>query len=291
MVWAVGQKAALLSVGASRARRVPLVWHKVDFTRDASVAKPLAALSDGVIAVSEAAAEALGPLRGARLLGVVYPPLRTSPPSGSHAAPSTPAIGTLARFVPYKGLHHIVEAAGLLAERWPQLRVVLAGQHDGKHADYPERLRELALRVGLEDRLELSGFTHDVAGTLAGLTVFVNATYRDASGAGLEGISGAMLEAASAGLPVVATAGGGTPEGMLDGVTGVIVDSADPQSLAAAIAPYLEDPELARRTGQAGRRFVEERFAASQQAAQLFSLLADAARTRREWISSSRRRT
>jgi glycosyltransferase involved in cell wall biosynthesis len=94
----------------------------------------------------------------------------------------------------------------------------------------------------------------------------------------MEGLSGAMLEASWVGLPVVATRGGGTPEGLKDGVSGTLVDPADPVGMAGAIAPYLRDPELARGAGEAGRRFTREHFAPEVAAARLFEALGNAAR-------------
>jgi glycosyltransferase involved in cell wall biosynthesis len=274
VVWAMGLKAALLAAPVCRAAGMPIVWHKVDFSWDRLLALPVAAAVDGVIAVSDAAAAALGPLRRARLLGTVGPPLR---PRGAERADGSrarqPRVGTLARLVPYKGHHHIIRAAAILTEEFPELRVTLAGAPAADYPDYGQSLQALADRLGVLSRVELPGF-QSAEDVLEGLAVFVNATYRDDDGYGSEGLSLAMLEASLAGLPVVATRGGGTGEGLLDGETGTLVEDADPRLLANAIAPYLRDPELAARTGAAGREFVRERFAAEPAARRLFDLLA-----------------
>lgn len=273
VVWATGLKAAWMAVAACRLARVPIVWHKIDFSLDETLTQPLASAVNGVVSVSDAVAGALGPLlRRRRLLAVVGPPVRL--PLDLRIPPSEqPAIGTLATLTPIKGQRHIVEAAGLLLEEFPDLRVVLAGGVAPNHPDYPGELRALAEQVGLGERLELTGFVEDVEAILRRLTVFVNATYRDERGFGWEGLSGAMLEASWAGLPVVATRGGGTAEGLQDGVSGTLVEPADPAVLAAALAPYLRDRELAARTGEAGRRFTRERFAPHVAAARLFGAL------------------
>ncbi len=274
VVWATGLKAASMAVPACRMAGVPVVWHKIDFSLDRILARPLAAAVDGVVSVSEAVVEALGPaLRRRRLLAVVGPPVRL--PLDLQVAPNaqTPTIGTLATLIPIKGQRHIVEAAGALLSEFPQLQVVLAGAPAPNQPDYPRELRQLADALGLGERLELTGFVEDVTAVLKRLTVFVNATYRDEQGFGWEGLSGAMLEASWAGLPVVATRGGGSPEGLLDGVSGTLVEPADPVGLARAIAPYLRDDELARGVGAAGRRFTRERFAPEVAAARLFEAL------------------
>jgi glycosyltransferase involved in cell wall biosynthesis len=290
VVWATGLKAASLAVCACRLARVPLVWHKVDFSHDALLTRPLAASVNGVVSVSSAAAAALGSLGGRRLLGVVGPPVRLPVRARIDPTGHRPTIGTLATLTPYKGHHHIIEAAALLSHEFPALQVLLGGGPSAAHPSYPAELRRLAQRLGLADRVELAGFVEDVSELLSGLTVFVNATYRDERGFGLEGLSGAMLEASWVGLPVVATRGGGTPEGLQDGVTGTLVEPANPQALAEAIAPYLRDPALARRTGEAGQHFTRERFAPDVAAASLFQTLSavvDASQAKRGSVPSS----
>jgi glycosyltransferase involved in cell wall biosynthesis len=276
VVWATGLKAAFMAAPACRLARVPLVWHKVDLSLDETLARPLALAVDGVVSVSEAVAEALGPtLRARRLLAVVGPPVRLAPEVCVRPNEREPTIGTMATLTPIKGQRHLVEAAGLLAREFPGIRVVLAGGPSPDYPSYPEELRTVAERLGLGERVELTGFVADVTDVLSRLTVYINATYRDEQGFGWEGLSGAMLEASWAGLPVVATRGGGTPEGVVDGTTGTLVEPADPAGIACAVAPYLRDPLLARATGEAARRFTRERFAPDVAAARLFAALGE----------------
>ncbi len=276
VVLAVGLKAAFMAAPACRIARVPVVWRKVDFSLDAVLTRPLGMAVNGVVSVSSAAAAALGPLRSRKLLAVVGVPVRL--PADLHLAPSQSplAIGTLGTLTPIKGQRHIIEAASLLSDEFPDLRILLAGEPIPDYPDYADELRHVAAEKGVADRLELLGFVEDVIPVLDRLTVFVSATFRDERGFGWEGLGGATLEASWAGLPVVVTNGGGAPETLQDGVTGTLVPPADPAALARAIAPYLRDPELARRTGEAGRLFVRERFAPDLVAPRLFQALGGA---------------
>jgi glycosyltransferase involved in cell wall biosynthesis len=277
VAWATGLKAATMAVPACRLARVPVVWQKVDFSLDAVLALPLGAAVNGVVSVSEAVAEALGPLRSRRLMAVIGPPIRLARDLRVVPCERPLMIGTMATLTPIKGQRHIIEAAALLVDEFPDLRVLLAGAPTSVYPDYPDELRQLADRVGVADRLELTGFVEDVTEILGRLTVFINATYRDDQGFGREGFGAAMLEASWAGLPVVVTRGGGSPEGMRDGLTGTLVDPADPAAIARAVAPYLRDRELALRTGAAGRRFTRERFDPEALATQLFRALSEVA--------------
>jgi glycosyltransferase involved in cell wall biosynthesis len=275
VVVAFGLKAAIMGVPACRLAGVPLVWYKVDFSLDDLVTRPLGLAVNGVVSVSEAVSATLGPLRDRRLLAVVGPPCRL--PRELHLTPSREplAIGTLGTLTPIKGHRHLIEAAALLSEDFPDLRVLIAGLPASNYPGFAEELRALADSLGIGERLELLGFVEDVSMVLARLTVFVSATYQDEAGYGQEGLSGAMIEASWAGLPVVATRCGGSPEGLLDGVTGTLVDPSDPRALARAITPFLRDEELARRTGGAGSQLARSRFAPDTVAAELFAALRD----------------
>lgn len=276
VVWAIGQKGALMAVPACRALGVPLVWHKVDFSWDRRVAQPLAAAVNGVVSVSHAVVEALGPWRRRRLLEVVGVPIALPDELRVEPARDPPAIGTLARLHPYKGCDHIIGAAALLSDEFPDLRVLLAGGPVDEYPDHPEELRRLTLELGLEGRVEMLGFVGDVEAVLRRMTVFVNAT-REHEGFGREALSGSMLEAGWAGLPVIAPRLGGNPEGLVEGVSGRLVEHPEPADLAEAIRPYLRDPELAASAGEAGRAFVRDRFRPEAAAGRLFGALARAA--------------
>ena len=79
-----------------------------------------------------------------------------------------------------------------------------------------------------------------------------------------EGLPLVVLEAMARGRPVVATAVGGTPELVVDGETGLLVPPRDPERSPAALRRLLDDAELRRRLGEAGRRRVAERFSSTR---------------------------
>jgi glycosyltransferase involved in cell wall biosynthesis len=276
VVWAMGIKAAILAAPAGRLTGVPVVWHKVDFSYDRSLARPAAAAVRGVIGVSEAVLAGLGPLRRRRL-GVVFPPVSLPDSARRDESRAPHHVGMLGRLTSYKGIDRVIRAAALLRAEFPDLRVTIAGEEPGPPTGYRDTLLGLVRELDLADAVDLPGFAEPMD-LLPALDVLVNATHRDEQGFGLEGLSGAMLEASWVGVPVVATEGGGTAEGLADGVTGTLVGSPDPELLAAAISPYLRDRELNERTGEAGRAFARERCDPVLASARLFELVSAVAR-------------
>jgi glycosyltransferase involved in cell wall biosynthesis len=76
----------------------------------------------------------------------------------------------------------------------------------------------------------------------------------------VEGISNTILEAMASGLPVAATRVGGNDELVAGGVTGTLVPSRNPEALAEVLARYVDDENLRREQGRAGRGRAEREF-------------------------------
>ncbi|MBI2014573.1 MAG: glycosyltransferase [Candidatus Rokubacteria bacterium] len=87
-----------------------------------------------------------------------------------------------------------------------------------------------------------------------------------------DALSRVILEAMTAGRPVVGTRVGGTPELVLDGVTGLLVEREDPEGLARAIERLLRDGDLRGRLGEGARRHVAANFSAAASVDRLLAL-------------------
>ena len=150
-------------------------------------------------------------------------------------------IGGVGRLDEAKGFADLIEAVALLAGDHPGLVLAIAG-------DGPLRpsLEAKARALGMADRVRFLGFQQDVRTVLEALDVFVLSSI-------CEAIGYALLEAMAMGLPAVGTRVGGVPEVIVDGVTGSLVASRDPQALAASLRPMLASPELRGRMGRSGR--------------------------------------
>jgi glycosyltransferase involved in cell wall biosynthesis len=157
-------------------------------------------------------------------------------------------VGSVARLDPVKRLDVLLEA--LVRVEGARAFVVGYGSEE-------QRLTEMARELGLGDRIHFAGYQQDVWPWLAACDVFVLSS-------DWEGMPNAVLEAMGAGLPVAATAAGGTPDVVVDGVTGLLVSPGDAVALAAALDRLVQDGDLRRSMGAAGRQRVEEQFSAQR---------------------------
>src|SRR5207302_6843198 len=128
--------------------------------------------------------------------------------------------------------------------------------------------------AGLTRRFVLAGFRDDLDGYLPFLDLLVLPSFT-------EGLPNVVLEASAAGVPVVATAVGGTPEVIEDGVSGHLVPAGDPAALARRILDCIADEKERRRMGQLGRQRIEEHFTFAAQARQYQTLFERLIRHRR----------
>jgi len=162
-----------------------------------------------------------------------------------------PVLGIIGKIYPGKGQKEAVLALDLLKRLRPDVRLLVVG--GVKDRCYAGEVRETVRRLGLEKNVLFSGFREDLPEILALLKVLILASTVDSLGR-------VGLEAMAAGTPVVAVAAGGLPEIVIDGRTGVLVESADPARIAEGAARVLDDPELARAVAEGGRRFVVENY-------------------------------
>jgi glycosyltransferase involved in cell wall biosynthesis len=162
-----------------------------------------------------------------------------------------PIIAVISRLNRLKGIEYFLKAAVRVAALRNDARFLVVG--DGVDPAYRHELESFAHRLRLQGRILFTGFRLDVPSILRESTVSVLPSLS-------EGLSNVLLESMAAGIPVVATRVGGNPEVVQEGVTGLLVPPCDDAALAGAIIRILQDPELARRFGAAGRQYVGDHF-------------------------------
>jgi glycosyltransferase involved in cell wall biosynthesis len=176
-----------------------------------------------------------------------------SPPPAARAriraefalADDIPVIGLVGRLdVAQKGQDVMIGALSTIRARRRDAVLLLVG-------DGPDRAlcEALVRRLGLHEAVRFAGHRHDMADILAAVDVAVVPSVCD------EGLPLVAIEASAAGRPVVAFESGGLPEVVEHERTGIIVPKGSTEGLVEAIARVLDDPDLARRLGEDGRRY------------------------------------
>jgi glycosyltransferase involved in cell wall biosynthesis len=155
------------------------------------------------------------------------------------------------RLVPIKRVDILIDAMALASARKSRLRMVIVG--DGELRDTLERQ---VSHLGLGQAVRFLGFRKDLSSILAGSDVAVLSSDN-------EGTPVALIEAAAAGLPAVATAVGGVADIVTDS-TGVLVAPGDVTAFADALLRLARDRDARERKGLAAREHVREPYAAGR---------------------------
>jgi len=283
-----GYKANLLGLLAARHEAIPVVSVSRGWTAESRRVRLYEALDrrvlrrmDRVVCVSRAQAEKVrrAGVKNERLL-TIRNAVRTEsfarPDSeypdneyierlrGLFPEPPELIVGAAGRLSPEKGFEVLIDAAVETTRAEQSVGFVLFG--DGQlHDSLTRRIRER----GLDGRFILAGFHDDLDRYLPHFDLLAVPSYT-------EGLPNVVLEAFAAGVPVVATAVGGTPELVEDGVNGRLVSSGDSQAMAKEITRLLQERDTRRTMGDKGRQRVEQEFtfnAQMQRYRQLFGEL------------------
>ena len=185
---------------------------------------------------------------------------------GGRARTQRPVVVSVGRLDSQKGYDVLIEAAKLCADRGVDAEFVIAG-------DGPRR-QELEQKIAdyrLASKVQLVGRTDDVRGLLTAADVFVSSSR-------WEGMPNAVLEAMAAGLPVVATAVGGTVELVVHDETGLLVPPGDAGAIADAVTALVSDPTYRASLGKRAHTRVMTHFTWERNVAAFSALYDDLAR-------------
>lgn len=264
-----GVKAAALGVPVCFATGVPVVWVKHDHSFGARLGRPLARLATAVVVTEEQLLAEVGD-------GVVVPP--PAPPATLDRvtararlglSSARPVLAVVGRLVDYKGFDDAV----LALRSAPEWDLVVIGADDPADPGERARLERLVAAHDLGARVRFLGRVDDAGRLLSGvdaLAVLTKPVGR--RGPSVEGFGMTALEAARAGVPVVATAGSPAAER-----AGIPVPPGDPDAVAAALN-VLVDAGVRAALGARARAAVADHPAATQCADRLVGVLCDAAR-------------
>jgi glycosyltransferase involved in cell wall biosynthesis len=270
VVHANSLKAAIMGGLAARRPGIPLVFHTRDFLpagiwRGALIAWAYK-LSSRIIANSKSVAQVYGKDHG-RKVSVVYnyvePPKM---PIGRHSSiirtendcpANAPLIGYSGRLHPAKGLETLLTGFAQIQKILPVAKLWIVGGAMPGEERYPEDLRKKAEVMKLSDSVKFFGWRHDAIELMSCFDVLTVPSQREPFGR-------VTVEAMMLGIPVVATASGGTLEIIDDDVTGLLFTPGDHQSLAEKTLRLLKDPTLKKEVTVRAKKEVLKRFGKQQ---------------------------
>jgi sugar transferase (PEP-CTERM/EpsH1 system associated) len=169
-------------------------------------------------------------------------------------------VGTVGRLDPVKDQLGLLEAFAAVAASRPEVALVIAGR-----GPLWDAIESRSRHPDLAGRVSLLGERSDTPTILQALDIFALPSLT-------EGISNTVLEAMASGLPVVATRTGGTPELVVDGLTGTLVPVGDRSALARALTAYVANSRARAQHGAAGRQRAVESFSLERMTARYRSL-------------------
>lgn len=153
----------------------------------------------------------------------------------------------VSRLTARKGINYLIDAVKILSQKYPNLRLEIAGEGDQQAA-----LRAQAETANLGPKIAFLGrVPHEkIAEIYNSAEVFVLPSLN-------EGMSNTMLEALASGLPLIATDTGGSKELILNGENGFIIKMRNSEDIAEKLEKLISDPELARKMGDESRKIAE----------------------------------
>ena len=162
---------------------------------------------------------------------------------------------TVARLAAHKGIDTGLHILAALHRELPDVHYAIVGSGVKQ-----SELERLAAELGVADRVRfLTGVPdRDLPAVYCAADIYLGLSRP--TELMVEGFGISLVEASASGLPVVAGADGGIPDAVRDGETGLLVDATHPGPGLAAVRRLLDDPELSRRMGAAGRVAVETHY-------------------------------
>jgi len=172
-------------------------------------------------------------------------------------AESSVRILSSGRLVEKKGFRYLIEACRLLSDRGERYECVIGGS-----GPLEEALRKQVSDLGLSDRITVTGepLTQEQLPKFMRSGDIYCLPCVWASDGDADGLPQMLMEAMACGLPVISTPVTGIPDLVIDGETGLLVQSKNAEQLADALYTLLRDRQLRQRLAHQGRAFVTEQF-------------------------------
>jgi glycosyltransferase involved in cell wall biosynthesis len=177
-------------------------------------------------------------------------------------------VGFVGRFSPGKGHEELLHAAAGVVRVRPIARVLVVGEASTGEEGYEREIRRLCTSLGIDGVVTFAGFRRDIPDVMASFDLLAFPSHAESFGV-------VLIEAMALELPVVSTNCDGVLDIVVEGETGLYVHPRASKELAAALLRLIDDPDLRRRLGKAGRGRVIDLFDRRNQIDRLEAIYAD----------------
>ncbi len=166
----------------------------------------------------------------------------------------TIVVGMVGRMSPGKGHEEFLKAAQkIIAESDLDFRFIIVGEASYGESEYELRIRNMISELGIDQKVQLTGFRKDIAGLMSAFDVLAFPSHEESFGV-------TLTEAMAMKVPVVASGNAGVVDIVVDNETGILFQPRDYQALAGGIMRLALDARTRRKFGDAGRKRVEKLF-------------------------------
>jgi glycosyltransferase involved in cell wall biosynthesis len=163
---------------------------------------------------------------------------------------NAPVIGTVARLFPLKGYKYFIPTAAKIAKEFPNIKFLLVG-----NGIYLNKLQKQVNKLGLKENFIFAGLIAPsrVYKYIAEMDILIHLSLR-------EGLPRAVVQALASEKPAIGFKLDGTPEIIINGQTGYVLEAQDVEGVAKAAIEILKNPEKAAQLGKNGRKFIRKKF-------------------------------
>jgi glycosyltransferase involved in cell wall biosynthesis len=238
------QKAHLIGVIGSKIARIPCLSHFRDILPDTMLTKIwlyiFCLFTTKIIAISKAVRDRL-PIK--RKIKIIYNGVKMYP-SSLQKSNSKCIIGYVGQIARWKGVEYFIKAAGLIQKELPKANFIVVGGAIFGDTQYLKELKQLALNLSLNGKLQFVGKKEDPIPYINKLDILVHPPVEP------EPFGRILIEASLLGKPIVASHIGAIPEIIKDEETGILVPPRDSSAIASAIKRLINNPEFAKSMGE-----------------------------------------
>jgi len=157
-------------------------------------------------------------------------------------------IGSIAYLYKTKGFEYLIQAIKILIDKGLNIKTIIIGEGQER-----EELENWIDQLYLKNKIILAGKIDNAAELLKAFDIYVSSSVK-------EGLSYTIIEAMTAGLPIIATRVGGSPEMINDNEEGLLVDPANPEKLAQAITKIINNKELKNKLSEMAEKKARANF-------------------------------